>query len=882
LRFPALERLAVRAAARLVPASYRDRFREEWLSELWYARAGAASPVRVLGVLRDAAEMRRLIGVEKGRSGTMGFRPFLDVRLAFRSFAMRPAWTFFVLLTLAVGIGANVAIFGLVEAVLLRPLQYPESDRLVKIQGLTLATGEPSNISPGAFYDFATESQVFESMGAHGWVGFFTVSGDVESERVAGSTVTAGFFETLGTRAALGRLFDEDDDLPGAAPTTVVTHAFWQTRLGGSRAVLGRSLRVNAEPHEIIGVLPADYTHPEPNPEREPLLYTLQQFDRADLCQNCRFIRAIGRLRDGRSIEEGRAELVAVSQRRERDDPESNTGRGVHVVGLKEAIVAGSRQGLLVLYAAVAAVLLIVCANLANLQLAQGVLRRKALAVQSALGAGRKTIVRQLLIESWLLSMAGGLLGLLLAISLREFLAERAIPRAVEISFDETALAFAVLLSSLTAMLFGLAPALSLSSKNLSGLLLEGGGRGSSGRGGARRVLIGVEVALSLMLLVAAGLLTRSLAELRSVTPGFEADRVLTMSLSLPLARYPEGEQIPFYEELYEKIRALPGVRAVGGTNILPLSNNYSNDAFQIEARAVPLGERPGAEARSVSPGYFEAMGIPLLRGRIFDARDVAGAPRVVVISESMAETFWPGEDPLGARITYNRGLPEDQQEDVGGIGSREIVGIVGDVRHMDLDEERVPMFYTPQAQEPSFHTMTLVMRSAAPPETLASSVSRELASMDLEVPLYSVRSLNQILDASVGEERFRARLLGVFALVALGLAALGVYAVMKLSVAQREREIGIRMALGAKVNDVVRMLVAESMSPVLWGLAAGGVGAFFLSQALRSLLFRIAPSDPVTFGVVTLILGATALAAAVLATLRATRVDPVKTLRSE
>jgi putative ABC transport system permease protein len=884
MKAPILARIVVRIAGMAVADSYRERFREEWLSELWHLREEGAPKslvvARTLGVFQDAVGTRRLVREAKERRGSaMGFR---DVRLALRSFVKRPGWTLFVLLTLTVGIGANIAIFSLIQAVLLRPLRYAEPDRLAKIQGLSLASGQPSNISPGEFYDFAERTEVFESMGAHGWVGFFTVSGDLEPERVAGSSVTAGFFETLGVRPAFGRLFTEEEDRPGAPLTVVVTHTFWQTRLGGSPAVLGKTIRVNAEPLRIVGVLPADYNHPEPNPEREPLLYTLYRLDRADLCQDCRFIRAIGRLREGRSLEEGRAELVAFSRRRERDDPESNTGRGAYVVDLKEAIVKGSRKGLLVLYGAVGAVLLIVCANLANLQLAQGVLRQKALAVQSALGAGRATLVRQLLTESWLLSVTGGLFGLLLAVSARGLLAQRAIPRAVEIDFDWTALGFAVLLSSLTAIVFGLAPALSLASKNLASVLVEGGSRGSSARTDARRILIGVEVALSLMLLVAAGLLVRSLGELRSVTPGFRADRVLTMSLSLPIVRYAEGEQIPFYDRLYERIQSLPGVIAAGGTNILPLSDNYSNDAFQIDDRPARQGERPAAEARSVSAGYFEAMGIPLLRGRLFDERDFAGAARVVVISESMAEKFWPGEDPLGARITYNRGIPDERRQDVGGIGSREIVGIVSDVKHLDLDEERIPMFYTPQPQEPSFHTMTLVVRTFAGADALASGISRELAAMDREIPLYSVRSLSEVLEGSVSEERFRARLLGLFALVALGLAALGVYAVMGLAVAQRQREIGIRMALGARVKDVVEMLVLESMRPVLWGLAVGGVGAFFLSQALRSLLFRIEPSDPATFASVTAILGATALAAALIATLRAARVDPVRTLRSD
>jgi putative ABC transport system permease protein len=729
-----------RRVAASFPPAYRERFREEWLRALHCARRSAVveslSPER--SVFPDAVKPRLARAKERRGSG-MGLR---DVRLALRSFVQRPGWTFFVLATLTVGIGANIAIFSLVEAVLLRPLRYAEPERLVKVQGLTLATGQPSNIAPGEFFDFAERTQVFESMGAHGWVGFFTVSGDLEPERVPGSSVTAGFFETLGVRPALGRVFTEEEDRPGAPLTVVVTHAFWQTRLGGSTAVLGKTIGVNAEPHEIVGVLPADYAHPEPNPDREPLLYTLQRLDRANPCQDCRFIRALGRLRKGRSLEEGRAELVAFAQRREREDPEPNTGRGAFVIDLKEAIVAGSRRGLLVLYGAVGSVLLIVCANLANLQLAQGVIRQKTLAIQSALGAGRAALVRQLLIESWLLSMAGGLLGLLLAVSARGFLAQRAIPRAVEIEFDWMALGFAFLLSSLTAIVFGLAPALSLASRNLQSVLLEGGSRGSSARTDARRILIGVEVALSLMLLVAAGLLVRSLGELRSVTPGFRADRVLTMSLSLPLARYAEGEQIPFYQRLYERIQSLPGVLAVGGTNILPLTDNYSSDAFQIDDRPAQQGERPAAEARSVSAGYFEAMGVPLLRGRLFDGRDIVGAARVVVISESMAERFWPGEDPLGARITYNRGIPDEARQDVGGIGSREIVGIVGDVKHLDLDEEKIPMFYTPQPQEPSFHTMTLVVRTSSPTSGLRHLPG---AGHGREIP--TRRSLNEVLE---------------------------------------------------------------------------------------------------------------------------------------
>jgi putative ABC transport system permease protein len=875
----------------LVPAAYRERFRDEWWSELWHLHEGGGRSAEILGrargVFRDALSARLLLEKTasvspahraKGRSAMM----LQDLRLALRALGSRPGWTVFVVLTLAVGIGANTAVFSLVDAVLIRPLRYPDPDRLVKVEGLDTGTGEPANLSPADFHDFASESDVFESMGAHGWVGFFTVSGDFEPERVAGSNVTAGFFDTLGVRPALGRLFREEDDRKGAPPTAILTDPFWRTRFGGDPGVVGKTIRVNAESYRIIGVLPPDFRHPEPNPDREPVLYAPYQFDPSDFPRSGHFIRAVGRLREGKTIEEARAELVSIARRLEETYPDSNTRRGVYLRPLKEAIVADARRGLLVLYGAVGAVLLIVCANLANLQLAQGFARKKALGVQSALGAPRGRLVRQLLFESILVSLAGGLLGFLVASSARGVLAQRAIPRAVEIDFDAGVFGFAILLSSLTAVVFGLAPALSLSSGALRSVLAEGGGRGATSRGGARGLLVGAEVALSLLLLVAAGLFAKSLVELRSVTTGFVADRVLTLSMSLPIARYAEGEEIPFYEELYRRIASLPGVAAVGGTNILPLTDNYSSDGFQIEERPAPEGEAPYVEARSVSAGYFEAMGIPLLRGRLFDERDRVGSPGVVVVSEAMARKFWPDEDPIGKRITYNRGIDDAVRQDVGGPGSREIVGIVGNVKHLGLGDEDVPMFYTPEAHQPSFHTMTLVIRSTLPPESLAASVSRELSAMDPEVPLYSVRPLSEVLEASVGPERFRTRLLGAFALVALALASIGVYAVMSLLVVERRHEIGIRMALGAGARDVVAMLVSESLKPVAGGIVAGGIAAVFLTRLLKSLLFRVSPSDPATYVAVAAILGTAALAAAILPSLRAARVDPVTTLREE
>ncbi|MGH9323965.1 MAG: ABC transporter permease, partial [Vicinamibacteria bacterium] len=709
----------------------------------------------------------------------------------------------------------------------------------------------------------------------------FTLSGGGEPERIAGSSVTAGFFETLGVRAALGRTFREEDDLPGAPSTAIITHSLWQNRFAGRADVPGTTVHVNAEPYEILGVLPDDYSHPEPLPDREPLLYTLYRFERGE-CRSCRFIRAVGRLREGRTIEEARAELAVVAERLEETYPDSNTGRGVYLSPLQDAIVGKSRSGLLVLYGAVGAVLLIACANLANLQLAQGASRRRTFAIQTALGAGRGRLVRQVLIESWILAAIGGTLGFFLASSARAYLAASAIPRASEVELDAAAFGFTFFLSSASAVLFGLAPALGLSSVSPGSVLVESGSRGASSRSGTRRLLVGFEVALSLLLLVAAGLLGRSLLELRSVAPGFRTESVLTLSLSLPMARYPEGDQIPFYQELHQRIGSIPGVSAIGATNILPLTDNYSSDSFRIDERPTPTGRRPSAEARSVSSGYFAAMGIALLRGRLFDERDREGSPGVVVISEAMAEKFWPGEDPLGERITYNRAIPDELAEEVGGPGGREIVGIVGNVKHLGLDEADVPMFYTPDSHHPSFHTMTLVVRSTGSMDAVVGAISREVSSMDPEVPLYSVRRLDDVLDGAVTEERFRAYVVGVFAFAAFALAVLGVYGLMRLAVTQRRREIGIRIALGARARDVVRMLVGESMIPVLWGLAAGGASAILLARFLKSLLFRVDAGDPWVFGAVAIALAGSALAAALIATLSAARLDPALTLREE
>ena len=482
-------------------------------------------------------------------------------------------------------------------------------------------------------------------------------------------------------------------------------------------------------------------------------------------------------------------------------------------------------------------------------------------------------LVRQLVTESMVLALIGGALGVVVAYWASGFLALRTIPRADSLGFDASVLAFAFVVSAVAAVLFGLAPALALSSGDLMR---------SRKRSRGRQLLVAGEVAVSLVLLVGAGLLMKSLDELQRVAPGFETERVLTMQTSLPTAKYEEGDQIPFYRSLYEKIESISGVSSVGGVNILPLSQSYSGDGFQIEDRPVPQGEAPSAEARSVGRDYFQTLQIPLLRGRVFDERDVTDSPGVVVISEAMANRFWPGEDPIGKRITYNRGLPREERQDVGGPGSREIIGIVGNVKHFGLDDADVAMFYTPYTQHPSFHTMTLVMRTNAAPDAVAGGVRAELNAMDPNIPLYAVRSFETVVDKTVEAPRFRTYLLGVFAAIALVLAVVGVYAVMGVAVIQRTQEIGIRMALGAAGSSLVRMLVAQSMKPVLWGVGLGLVLAIAVARFLDSLLFNVTATDTAVYVSVAAVLALAALAATIVPTLKAMRIDPVRTLKAD
>ncbi len=831
-------------------------------------------------------------GVRDVRGGAVVSRVVTDFRrdivFAVRGLWRRPLFTVVALVTLALGIGANAAIFSVIRAVLLRPLPYDAPEALVRITSLNTVTGEVGNLSPADFFDFERDTRTIDRMGLNGFIDRFTVSGGVgDAERVGAVRVTEGFFPTLGVTPALGRLFDAAEDRPGGPAVTLISDGFWRRRFAADPAIVGRTITVNAVPTTVIGVLPATYRHLEENADRPVDLFMLYQFDRVQPNRGGHFVRAVARLGPGRTVDEARAELAGIAARLEQEYPVDNTHRGVVVRPLRDAIVEGARPVLLLLAGAVGFVLLVVCANMANLLLAAGSGRQRELAVRAALGAGRGRLVRQMLTESLALGLAGAVGGVgiaALGVPLLTALSAAGIPRAGDIRVDSMVLAFAAAIAVAASLVFGLVPALTFLHDDVNEALKQGGRQpGALVHRRSREALILGEVAVSVVLLVGAGLLVESLWRLQAVSPGFEAERAVTMSVALPTARYPEGTEMPFYEQLEARIRELPGVGHVGAVNILPLSDNYDGRSVQIEAHPQPVGQTPSPQARSVTPGYFAAMGIPLIRGRLFDGRDTTDSPLVVIVSESMARRYWPGEDALGRRITFNAGVPAEGRRDVGGAGSREVVGIVGDVKHLGLaEEEPVPMFYTPHAQQPSYHAMTLVVRTTSAPAGLVGSIRAELARMDPEVPLSDVRSLDQVLSGAVVEPEVRAALFALFAGLAMLLAAVGVYGVVGYLVAQRTHEIGVRVALGASSSTVLAMVVRDGMRPVVLGIVVGLVSALGLSRLLQALLFGVTTTDATAYVVACGALALVSLLATLVPARRALTVNPVTALRGD
>ncbi|MFL6276630.1 MAG: ABC transporter permease [Blastocatellia bacterium] len=796
-----------------------------------------------------------------------------DIRYGARMLTRNPAFTAVAVIALALGIGANAALFSVVNAVLLRPLPFADPDRLVMIRETKLPQFPEFSVSPGNFLDWQKQNTVFERMVAMGGTSFNLVDGG-EPERLQGMRVSDGFLDILGAQPALGRGFLAEEDQPGHNFVVILSHGLWQRRFGGDANILNRAITLNGQSYTVIGVMPPSFrVMDRPADLWAPIAFTAQQAQQ----HGSHYLSVFGRLKPGVTVEQARTEMSAIANRLAEQYPDSDAGWNVMVVPLLEYAVRSIKLALYVLLGAVGFVLLIACANVANLLMARASSRQKEIAIRTALGAGRWRIIRQLLTESVLLALVGGGVGLLLAVWGKDLLLSLApedLPRMREASLDGWVLAFTAGITLLTGIIFGLVPALQASRPNLNETLKDAG-RGST-EGGRRHlfrsVLIVMEVATALVLLVGAGLLIKSFMRLQQVDPGFNPDNALMVKIALPQKKYTTPEQGgAFYKQLLEKVAALPGVEAVGASCVLPLDDDFVL-GFDIQGRPpYAPGDEPNTNYYSVSPDYFKAMSIPLRRGRLFNDHDIKDAPRVAVINETMAKKYFPDEDPIGKRINVT----------MGPTTYREIVGIVGDVKHYGLDRDTPPETYEPYMQQP-MSSMSLVVRTPAEPTSLSAAIRGEVLSLDKEQPVSSIKPLTQLVSASIAQQRFAMLLLGVFAAVAMLLASVGIYGVMSYAVTQRIHEIGIRMALGASSRDVLRLVVGHGMKLALIGVALGLSIAFLVTRIMATLLFGVSATDLMTFTVFSVSLTAVALVACLVPARRALKVDPMVALRYE
>ena len=791
-----------------------------------------------------------------------------DLRYGARMLLKQPGFTAIAVLTLGLGIGANTAIFSVVNAVLLRPFPYRAPERLVILQERGYSGASYLN-----FADWRAQSQVFESISAVRGNESYNFTGAGEPERVQGRIVSAEFFSTLGIEPVLGRDFVAEEDRPGATPAAILSYGFWQRRFGADRGVIGKQLTLNNQSFTVVGVTPANFLYGSEADVTVPIGLSAERFRKRGADPG---VNVVARLKPDVSQGQAEAELSLIAERLEQQYPESNKGRRVLLTPLHESFVGDVRQPLLILLGSVVLVLLIACANVANLLLVRSSGRRKEMALRVALGAGRWRIIRQLLTESVLLAVSGAALGILLAFWGTSFISSQlpdGIPRLQEARVDAPVLVFTLALSLLTGLLFGLVPALQASRPNLTEGLKEGE-RGSSGpRQRLRSALVIGEVALTLTLLVGAGLLIQSFRRALQVDPGFEARNLLTMQVSV---NNPDGQQVAnFFEQLQQKVSSLPGVKSVAVSNGLPFGvANFP--AFIIEGR--PQTEsKPSGIRYTVSPDYFQTMGIGLVRGRVFTAQDTRESQPVVVIDEVLARQYFPDEDPIGRRLK--------QSPDAPGL---EIVGVVRHVENQSLDRQgQVPaQFYTNFNQTPlqllpgSVRRINLLTRTEVEPLSLASAVRGQVAALNKDQAVFNVRTMEQIVAQSVAARRFSMLLLAVFAAVALVLASVGLYGVMSYVVAQRTHEIGIRMALGARGRDVSWMVVGMGMKLALAGVVLGLMCALAMTRVMETLLFGVSATDPLTFVAIALLLTGVASLACFVPARRATKVDPIIALR--
>ncbi len=811
-----------------------------------------------------------------------------DLRYGLRMLAKNPGFTVVAVLTLALGIGANTAIFSVIDAVLLNRMPYPDAGRLVMVWEQNPGRGWFRNVVSAAnFADWRRQNHVFTQMAAID-EGTYDVSGKGDPVEVYGEQVSADFFSVLGVDVARGRAFSQEEDRPDGARVVVLSDGLWKERYGGDPSLLGRTINISRIPYTVIGVMPPDFYFPPWGDRAELWIAGLDLRQPERTWHN---YRSIARLKDGVTMAQAQAEMDTIARRLENQYPDQK-GWGVQLLNLHEQVVGDTRPALLVLLAAVSMVLLIACANLANLQLGRVAAREKEIAVRSALGAGRRRMVRQLLTESVLLAVAGGGAGLLLAawgIMLLKVLAPENTPGLSQAGIHSGVLAFTLVLSIVTGIAFGLMPALGASKVDLNQSLKESA-RGTTAGGRSNRLrglLVSAEFVLALILLVGAGLLIRTFVNLNQVDLGFDPHHVLTMRIALLGPGYQaRGRQTEFFRQLLQKVGSLPGVASaavIDGGGLPPDGGN--GDGFLIAGRPVPPpNEVPNAVHRVISPDYFRTMGIPLVRGRYFTEADNQDAPHVVIINAKLAGEHWPGGDPIGSQLTF----PGIEYLTLPGGAKKEptrfsIVGVVRGERNRGLQVEPEAEVYLPYSQQPAFYVpRTLVVRASVDPTTLLPAIRHQVELMDKDQPVSDVRTMDEVVAQAEAGHRFPALLLGLFATLALVLAGVGIYGVTSYSVSQRLHEMGIRMALGAQRNDVLRMVVGQGLPLILIGVAVGLAGAFGLTRLMSRMLYGVRPTDLLTFTVVSLVLGGVALLASFIPARRASRVDPMVALRYE
>ena len=816
-----------------------------------------------------------------------------DIRFALRSFARSPGFTSAAVLSLAIGIGANTSIFSVANALLLRPLPYDSPDRLVilwnRSPGLNITEDW---FSTAQYFDIKTGHHGFEQV-AVAIGGNYNLTGQGDPERVGVIRVSSNLLPMLGTRPALGRLFTPDEDSPGRPSTAVLTDGMWGRRFGRDPHMIGKSIIINGQTYEVVGILPQRFSLSQ---EVLPLLYGTEQAEiflplpfvpTATQVRTDEDYNIVGKLKPGVSLAQAQAEMDTITARLRCDFPENypaNGGLTFSIVPLLEQVVGNVRRSLLVLLGSVGFVLLIACANVANLLLSRAVARQQEIAVRTVLGASRWHIVRQLLTESVLLSLCGGALGIficLLSVRWIHILGTKSIPRLQDVGIDGRVLVFTLMLSAFSGIIFGLAPALRVSRLDLNSTLKDTsrGSAGTSavwGRGNnLRRLLVVSELALSAVLLIGAGLLIRSFARLQDVSPGFNPRGVLTFDLTMTGRKYDDKQTVlNNYRNLWERLEHLPGVIAAGGVTSLPLSQAFAWTPITVEGRTPLPGEKfLNADERLVGGHYFEAMGIPLRRGRFFNEQDDSTKSVAVIVDEYMAGQLWPGQDPIGKRIH----IVELQSKDPW----QTVVGVVGRVKQDSLDSDPRIAFYLPHTQFPA-RAMTVALRGGTDPAAMVSAVKGELRNLDPDLPMYYVRTMGQRVDESLARRRFSMLLLGVFAGIALALATIGIYGVMAYLVNQGTREIGIRMALGASQRNILSLVVRQGMALALFGLTIGLAAAFLLTRLIRSLLFGVQATDPITFAGISLLLVLIALLASYIPAQRAARVDPLVSMRCD